>query len=95
MTLAPSPNLETFFGNGNLANYSNEEVTNIMNEVKNTTDENVLKEKYQRLSEIYKSDIPYISLYSNKYVVAYSAELVGDRTPNGFYQYYGIENWYK
>ena len=95
MTLSPSPDLTTFFGEGNLSNYTNEEVTNIMNEVKNTTDENILKEKYQRLSEIYKSDIPYISLYNNKYTVAYSSALVGDITPNWFYQFYGIEGWYK
>lgn len=95
MTLSPSPNLTTFFEDGNLANYSNEEVTSIMNEVKNTTDENILKEKYQRLAEIYKSDIPYVSLYNNKYTVAYSSELVGDITPNWFYQFYGIEGWYK
>ncbi len=95
ITLSPSPNMETFFGAGNLANYSNEEVTNILNEVKNTNDENILKEKYQRLSEIYKTDAPYISLFSNKYIVAYNSELVGDITPNWFYQYYGIQNWYK
>ena len=95
MTLSPSPNLTTYFGEGNIANYSNEEVTNIMNEVKNTTDENVLKEKYTRLFEIYKSDIPYISLYNNKYIVAYNSGLVGEITPNWFYQFYGIEGWYK
>ena len=78
-----------------MANYSNEEVTNIMNEVKNTTDENILKEKYQRLIDIYKTEVPYISLYNNKYRTVYSQELVGDVTPTWFYQYYGIENWYK
>lgn len=95
MTLSPSPNITTYFGEGNLANYSNEEVTDIMNEVKNTTDDNVLLEKYARLAEIYKSDIPYISLYNNKYTVAYSSEIVGEVTPNWFYQFYGIEGWYK
>lgn len=95
ITLSPSPNLTTFFGEGNLSNYSNEEVTNIMNEAKNTSDENVLKEKYKRLSEIYKAEIPYIGLYNNKYIVAYSSELVGDITPNWFNQFYGIEGWYK
>lgn len=95
MTLSPSPNLNTYFGDGNIANYSNEEVTNIMNEVKNTTDENILKERYTRLAEIYKTDIPYISLYNNKYTVAYSSEIVGEITPNWFYQFYGIEGWYK
>ena len=95
MTLSPSPNLDTYFGNGNIAGYANEEVANIMNEVKNTTDENILKEKYTRLVEIYKTDIPYISLYNNKYTVAYNSGLVGEITPNWFYQFYGIEEWYK
>lgn len=95
MTLSPSPNLNTFFGEGNIANYSSEEITNIINEVKNTTDENILKEKYNRLSEIFKDEIPYVGLYSNKYIVAYSSELVGDITPNWFNQFYGIESWYK
>ena len=95
ITLSPSPNLETFLGANNLSNYNNEEVNNILAEVRNTNDEKVLKSKYQRLIEIYKSDIPCISLYNNKYIVAYSNELVGEVTPNWFNQYYGIESWYK
>ena len=93
--ISPSPNLDTYFGENNLANYTNEEVINIRSEVINTTDENVIKEKYKRLIEIYKTDIPYISLYFNKYTVAYSSELAGEITPNWFYQFYGIEGWYK
>ena len=95
MTLSPSPNLDTFFGENNISNYSNEEVKKLLNETKNTTDENVIKQDYQRLAEIYKTDIPYISLYNNKYTIAYSSSLVGDITPNWFYQFYGIEGWYK
>ena len=95
ITISPSPELGLFFGEGNLANYSNEEVQNILNEVKNTTDEDILKEKFKRLSEIYKTDMPYISLYNNKYTIAYNSELVGDITPTWFYQFYGIESWYK
>lgn len=95
MTLSPSPNLETYFGDKNIANYSNDEVKSIMNEVKNTTEDTILKEKYARLYELYKSDIPYISLFNNKYTVAYSSGLVGEITPNWFFQFYGIEGWYK
>ena len=95
ITVSPSPSLETYFGENNLAGYTNEEVKNIMNEVKNTTDETILKEKYKRLIEIYKTDIPYISLYSNKYTVAYNSGLVGEITPNWFNQFYGVEGWYK
>ena len=95
INLSPSPSLETFFGQNNLSNYANEEVNNIMSEVKNTTDENILKEKYKRLIEIYKTDIPYISLYSNKYIVAYNSGLVGEISPNWYYLFYGIQDWYK
>ena len=95
INLSLSPDLETFFGENNLSNYSNEEVNNIINEVKNTTDKNILQEKYKRLIEIYKEDIPYISLYSNKYVVAYNSGLVGDISPNWYNLFYGIEGWYK
>ena len=95
MTLSPSPNLDIFFGNNNIANYSNEEVNNLLNETKNTTDENILKEDYKRLAEIYKTDMPYISLYNNKYTIAYNSGLVGEITPNWFNQFYGIETWYK
>ena len=95
MTLSPSPNLDTFFGNNNIVNYSNEEVNNLLNETKNTTDENILKEDYKRWAEIYKTDMPYISLYNNKYIIAYNSGLVGDITPTWFYQFYGIEGWYK
>lgn len=94
-TLSTSPDLTTFFGDGNLSNYSNDEIINIMNEVKNTTDENILKEKYNRLIEIYKSDVPYLSLYNSKYTVAYNSGLVGELTPNWFSSFYGIEGWYK
>lgn len=95
MTLSLSPNLTTYFGEGNMANYRKEELNNIMSEVKNTTDDNILKEKYARMAEIYKTDVPYISLYNNKYTVAYNSGLVGEMNPNWFYQYYGIEGWYK
>lgn len=95
LTLSTTPDLTTFFGDGNLANYTNEEISSIMQEVKNTTDENVLKERYSRLVEIYKSDAPYLSLYNNKYTVAYNAGLVGELTPNWFSSFYGVEGWYK
>lgn len=95
INLSLSPNLETFFGENNLANYANEEVSNILSEVKNTTDENTLKERYKRLAEIYKDDVPYISLYNNKFTVAYSTGLIGDVTPNWFNVFYNISGWYK
>lgn len=95
MNLSVSPDLSTFFGSNNLANYANEEVTNIMNEVKNLSDEDKLKQDYKRLSEIYKNDMPYLSLYNNKYTVAYSTGLAGTLEPNWFNQFYNIKDWHK
>ena len=95
INLSLSPDLTTFFGSNNLANYSNDEVNNIMNEIKNTTDENILKERYKRLGEIYKNEVPYISLYNNKFTVAYSTGLVGDVAPTWYDVFNNIENWYK
>ena len=95
VNLSVSPDLSTFFGENNLANYSNEEVTNLMNEVKNINDENKLKQDYKRLGEIYKTEMPYLSLYNNKYTVAYSTNLSGTVEANWFYQFYNIKDWHK
>lgn len=95
INLSISPDLSTFFGTNNLANFSNEEVTNIMNEIKNLNDENKLKKDYKRLGEIYKIEMPYLSLYNNKYTVAYSTNLSGIIEANWFNQFYNIEDWHK
>lgn len=93
--LSISPDLTTFFGENNLSNYRTDEITQIMNEVKNTNDENVLKEKYGKLEEIYNTQIPYISLTNSKYNILYNSNLVGDVAPNWYSLFYNVEGWYK
>ena len=93
--LPVSPNLSYFLGNDNLANYSSDEVNQILNEVKNTTDQSILKEKYVRLEQIFNGDVPYIALNSGKLNVLYNSNLVGDVAPNWFNIFYNIEGWYK
>lgn len=95
VNLSISPSLTTFFGDDNLANYSSDEVTQIMNEVKNTTDEDILKEKYEKLEEIYNTQVPYISLCNSKYNIIYNSNLVGDVSANWYNLFYNIEGWYK
>ena len=92
---SPSPNMELFFGEGNMANYTNDQVTELMKEVKNTTDEDTLKNDYQKLSEIYKNEVPYISISTNKYSVAYSTSLMGEFSPNWFSSFYNVNTWGK
>ena len=73
-----SPSLITYFGSGNLANYQNEEANKLLNELLSITDENKIKEDTNRLLQIYKDDVPYMSLYFNKVNVIYSTSLVGE-----------------
>ena len=90
-----SPNLETFLGTNNFAKYNNEELNSIINEVKNITKEDLLKEKYSRIKQIYNEEVPYIGLYSNYYAVASSWNLRGNITANWYNIFMDINNWYK
>lgn len=90
-----SPNLTTYFGDNNLANYANNEISDIMKEVSNSTDTDVLKDRYKRLKQIYKTEVPYISLYFSKNVAVYNTSLAGEVNPNWFNPFYSVENWYK
>lgn len=93
--LGYSPNLSTFFGNGNIANYYNTEVEEIMNMVSNTNDENTLYERYNRLYDIYLDEAPYIGLYRDTNVIVYHQGLVGNIRANEFNIYHNIEKWYR
>ena len=93
--LSPSPDLTTYFGDNNLANFYTDETRAIMQEINNTRDENVLKEKYKRLLEIYKTEIPYISLYTSKNAVVYNTSLAGEINSNWYNLFYNINTWYK
>ncbi len=95
MNMSPNPSMELFFGENNLANYTNDEITEKMQEVKNTTEEEVLKADYERIGEIYKTEVPYISLYTNQYNVLYNTALLGDFSPNWFSSFYSVETWAK
>lgn len=88
-----SPNVETFLESGNLQNYNNEELNTIITDVKNIKDENLLKEKYNRIIEIYNNDMPFISLYRNKGTVVRSQNLAGEITPNNYFSYYNFYSW--
>ena len=95
ITSSISPNIETYFGSSNYANFSNEELNNLMNEVKNISKEDLLEEKYTRIRQIFNEQKPYIGLYSNYYSVASSWSLRGNITPNWYNIFMDINNWYK
>lgn len=90
-----SPSLNKYFKDENAANYTNEEILNIVNEIENITDENELRQKYTRITEIYNDEVPYISLCYNTNNLIYSNNLKGDVNPNSYNLFYGIEEWYR
>lgn len=88
-----SPNLEFFYGNNNLANYSNETVTALINEIKNITDEKLLKEKFEQLIKTTYEDYAYIGLYRNKCSLVVSKKMSGNFEPNNFELFSNSETW--
>lgn len=90
-----SPDLSYFLGENNLANYNNEEIKGLLNDVKNISDKDLLKEKYNRIVEIYEEEVPYICLYRNREKLVYSIRLTGEVTPNNYSAYHNFENWYR
>lgn len=90
-----SPDITYFFGENNLQNYSNEEMSQLLTETKTITDNNLLKEKYKRIVEIYEQEEPFISLYRNKQTIIKSQNLAGEVIGNNYFSYYRLENWYR
>ena len=90
-----SPNISTYFGENNLANYSNDEIFDLMNKIENTTDDVVLYDSYKTIFDKYLEDVPYIGLYRNTDIVVYNQGLVGNISPNAFNLYHNIYKWYR
>lgn len=90
-----SPSLHTFFGEGNLANYNNPEVLELIKKSENTTDEGEMYNSYRAIYQKYLDEVPYIGLYRNTNIIIYNQGLVGNITPNSFNLYHNIEKWYR
>lgn len=95
VTVGLKPNLNHYFGEGNLSNYTNYEAINILNEIKNISDTKVLKEKYNRLQTIYTEDRAYIGICFNKVTTVYSKNISGMVSPTWYNIFYNIDNWYR
>ncbi len=89
-----SPDISTFFAVNNLQNYTNEKIQALLKEVEAIQEEELLKQKYQEIVNIYQEEQPFISLYRNKVTVIKDQNLAGEVTPNNFFSYYHFEDWY-
>lgn len=90
-----SPKLSSLFGNGNIANYSNDKINEILNVVKNKLDDNILIENYNSLYDIYLEDMPYIFLYRETDYMIYNQTLCGTLKPSAFSIFHNIDKWYR
>lgn len=92
---AYSPDLSGFLDEENLANYKNDEVRSIMQEISNMTSEELQKERYEKLIQICQREVPYIGLYRNQVTTAYGQSVKGDVTPNNYSVFYNFNYWYR
>lgn len=95
VTIGLSPNLDRYFGEGNLANLENNEAKEIQKELISISDEKTLKEKYERLQKIYEEERGYIGLYFSRTTTIYGTRLGATVGSNWFNLYYNIENWHR
>ena len=90
-----SPSLNKYFKDNNLANYKNEDIIKILDEVENIQDENEIRKKYTDITNIYNNEVPYISLFFDTNTMICSDKIKGDINPNSYYLFYGLEDWYR
>ena len=90
-----SPNLRTFFGDNNVANYNKTEVKQLLLQAENATDEQTLYDCYNKIYDIYLDECPYIGLYRNTQSIIMNPGLVGNITPNSFNNFHNIWQWYR
>ena len=90
-----SPDLTSYFGNGNLANFNNDEAKRILNEINNISDKEELKNRFKKLYEIYDNEIPYIGIGRNKIYAINSSYLNGEIESRWYNLYFKFKDWYK
>ncbi len=96
MSTSFSPNINTYIGPGNISNYTNEEINNLIAESNNLVgNEDQLKEKYKRIIEIYNEQKPFMSISRKKNLLVYNTNLTGNLKPSSYNIYNYIEKWYR
>lgn len=85
ITNSINPDLSYFYGEGNIANYNNEEVKSKLNSLEN----------YKEIQKIVNDEVPYIGLYRNKNTLLLNANVGGDFSPNSYNIYYNFNEWFR
>lgn len=80
-----NPDLSYFYGNGNISNYYNEEVSSKLD----------LIDSYQELQKKTNEEVPHIGLYRNKGAIILNQNVGGNFSPNSYFIYYNFNEWYR
>ncbi len=95
MTNPISPDLTSYFGNGNVANFNNDEAKKILNELNSITDKEEQKSRFKKLYEIYNNEVPYIGIGRNKIYVITNSYLNGEIESRWYNLFFKFKDWYK
>lgn len=79
------PDINYFYGSGNIANYNNPDIQNAINNYNSFND----------IQKIAANDCPYVGLYRNKITILLNANVGGNFSPNAFFSYYNFNEWYR
>lgn len=95
MSTSFSPNLNSYIGPGNISNFNNDEINQLLVECNNIDDMEQMKEKYKRIQEICNDQKPIMSISRNKNLLVYNTNLTGNLRPTAYNIYNYIEKWYR
>ncbi len=85
VTNSVNPSLGYFYGDGNIANYNNEEVKNSLGNL----------DTLQKCIKIANSECPYIGLYRDKGTIVLNPNVGGEFNITSFNIYNAFYNWYR
>ena len=96
MSTSFTPNLNLYIGSGNISNYTNDEINQLLIDSDNMGGNlEGLKEKYKRILEIYNDQKPFISIARKKNLLVYNTNLTGNLRPTAYSIYNHIDKWYR
>ncbi len=89
-----SPDLTSYVGEGNLSEFEDVEINELLREIADLSDSaSEVESKYKRIIKILEEEMPFVSLYFSRNTVIYTSDLQGKVSPNFYNIFYNIENW--
>lgn len=85
LTNSISPDLSYFYGENNISNYFNPEVSSKLYSV----------DGIREAQKIVNDEVPYIGLYRDKGTILLNANVGGEFAPNSYFVYYNFNKWFR